>query len=77
MRKKITLTIVCFVVLLSLLQGCAGLSLRKVPVHFDDPYERLGIVLTEPTEEEANEALQTGRAVYDAMLSRLPREVHP
>ncbi len=33
--------------------------------------------LEEPTEEEANEALQTGRTVYDAVLSRLPMEVHP
>jgi hypothetical protein len=33
--------------------------------------------LEEPTEEEANEALQTGRTVYDAVLSLLPMEVHP
>lgn len=33
--------------------------------------------LEEATEEEANEALQTGRTVYDAVLSRLPMEVHP
>ena len=33
--------------------------------------------LKEPTEEEAEEALQTARAVYDTVLTRLPGEVHP
>lgn len=33
--------------------------------------------LKEPTDEETEEAFQTARAVYEAVLKRLPRDVHP
>ncbi|MCM8775239.1 MAG: hypothetical protein NC930_02635 [Candidatus Omnitrophica bacterium] len=41
-----------FLVFLWMTAGCAGLSLKRVDVNFENPYQKLGITEREPTEAE-------------------------